>query len=126
MISGSFSGKADMPFYLCVGDLFFLFVIHFYTFLLIFPNTANFIGFLSPQEPLIGLGVLLVAISIKLFENYKNYSFAYGLILGLGVSVKFTFILLFIPLSSCDIGKYVWPTKLEFKCVIFEPVCIII
>ena len=46
-------------------------------------HTANFIGFLSPQEPLIGLGVLLVAISIKLFENYKNYSFAYGLILGL-------------------------------------------
>ena len=35
-------------------------------------------------------------------------------------------ILLFIPLSSCDISTYVLPSKLEFKCVIFDPVCIII
>ena len=82
-------------------------IILFYTFLLIFPNTANFIGFLSPQEPLIGLGVLLVAISIRLLENYKNYSFAYGLILGLGVSVKFTFILLSFPFFLALFLKFI-------------------
>ena len=34
--------------------------------------------------------------------------------------------LLFIRLSSCYVSNYVLSSKLEFKCVIFDPVCIII
>lgn len=77
----------------------------FYTFLLLIPNTSIFIGFLSPQETQIGLGVLLVSISIKLHENYKLNSFFYGLILGIGMSVKVTFIMLFFPLLLTIIYK---------------------
>ena len=34
-------------------------------------------------------------------------------------------ILLFINLSSCYVGTYVLPAKLEIKCLILDPVCII-
>ena len=52
-----------------------------FTFFLIIPNTSNFIGFLSPQESLLGFGILLVAISTKLIDNSKKYLFLYGLMI---------------------------------------------
>ena len=35
-------------------------------------------------------------------------------------------IILYIHLSFCHLVTYVLPAKFEFKCVIFDPVCIII
>ncbi len=81
-------------------------ILLFCSFLLLIPNISNFVGFLSPQESLIGIGTLLVSISIKLFDSYRKYSFFYGLILGIGVSVKFTFILLFFPFFLTLLFKF--------------------